>query len=118
MGTTTYLRPGTETVLYSFSGPPDGAYPAAGVVLDTAGNLYGTTERGGTSTNCNTHDRTGACGTVFKVDATGTETVLYTFTGGADGAFPLAGLLRDAAGNLVGTSNPAFGYGTVFELTQ
>jgi uncharacterized repeat protein (TIGR03803 family) len=85
---------GTETVLYSFTGGTDGANPAAGLVRDAAGNLYGTTESGGAAN----------AGTVFKLDTTGTETVLHTFTGGMDGANPYAGLLQGAAGSLYGTA--------------
>ena len=89
---------GKETVLYSFTGKPtDGADPMAGLVLDAAGNLYGTTSQGGTSSNF---------GTVFKLGTTGKETVLYSFTGGpSDGADPMAGLVLDAAGNLYGTTS-------------
>src|SRR6516162_2182845 len=69
----------TETVLYSFAGKPDGTSPYAGVVQDAQGNLYGTTYLGGTSN----------MGTVFMVDTTGKETVLYSFTGmNGDGANP------------------------------
>jgi len=110
----------TFTVLHSFKGGTDGAGPNGGVVRDTAGNLYGTTVYGGGGT-CFTGN---GCGTVFKVDTTGKETVLYSFTGGADGAFPLAGLIRDAAGNLYGTTeyggdltcNSGVGCGTVFKV--
>jgi uncharacterized repeat protein (TIGR03803 family) len=104
----------TFTVLHSFKGGTDGESPYGGVVRDTAGNLYGTTAQGGAFSN----------GTVFKLDTTGKETVLYSFTGGADGAIPLAGLIRDAAGNLYGTTevggdltcNSGIGCGTVFKL--
>jgi len=85
---------GTETVLYAFTGSPDGGRPYAGLTRDTAGNLYGTTEVGGAY----------GLGTVFKVDSTGTESVLYSFTGSPDGAYPDAPLVRDAAGNLYGTT--------------
>jgi uncharacterized repeat protein (TIGR03803 family) len=71
------------------------------VVLDPAGNIYGTTEFGGVSGN----------GAVFEVDTAGQETLLYSFTGGADGSQPRAGLIRDAAGNLFGTS-----LGAVYKL--
>jgi len=84
---------GTETVLHSFTGGADGANPYAGLIRDSAGNLYGTTEAGGVSN----------FGVVFKLDKTG-ETVLHSFTGGADGANPYAGLLQDSAGNLYGTT--------------
>jgi uncharacterized repeat protein (TIGR03803 family) len=84
---------GTETVLHSFTGP-DGAHPGASLLRDAAGNLYGTTSVGGAHGN----------GVVFKLSPSGTETVLYSFTGGANGAFPEAALVRDAAGNLYGTT--------------
>src|SRR5271157_3096218 len=112
---------GKETVLYSFTGGTDGAIPYAGLVPDAQGNLYGTTSQGGDPACTN------GCGTVFKVDTTGKETVLYSFTGGADGAIPYAGLARDAPGNLYGTTQrggdllactgPTNGCGTVFKLT-
>jgi uncharacterized repeat protein (TIGR03803 family) len=99
---------GTETVLYSFKGGvhADGSQPVAVLVRDTARNLYGTTEWGGDLT-CESY----GCGTVFKVDPTGKETVLHTFTGGADGEQPWAGLVRDAAGNLYGTTQAGGGTG-------
>ena len=61
---------------------------------------------------------TGAQASVFKVDASGMETILYLFTGDSDGQFPMAGLIRDAEGNLYSTTNTggAYGYGTVFKL--
>jgi uncharacterized repeat protein (TIGR03803 family) len=90
----------TLAVLYSFTGGTDGSSPYTALVRDTAGNLYGTTARGGDS-NC---DRGLSCGVVFKLDVHGTETVLHTFTGGADGAYPTGTLIRDAAGNLYGTA--------------
>jgi uncharacterized repeat protein (TIGR03803 family) len=86
---------GKETVLYRFNG--DGEAPYAGVVRDPAGNLFGTTSAGG--------DSTCYCGTVFKVDPTGKETVLHAFTGVPDGATPQAGLVADAKGNLYGVTN-------------
>jgi uncharacterized repeat protein (TIGR03803 family) len=99
-------RTGAATVLHSFIGP-DGAGPLfAGLVRDKAGNLYGTTAGGGASGG----------GTVFKVDTTGTETVLHSFTGGADGAYPAAGLVLDNAGNLYGTTFFGTGGGKVFKL--
>jgi uncharacterized repeat protein (TIGR03803 family) len=94
---------GKETVLYSFTGTGgDGYGPWAGLVRDSAGNLYGTTPYGGAYN----------WGTVFKVDPTGKETVLYSFTGGSDGGYPWAGLVRDAKGNLYGTTL----FGTVFKV--
>jgi uncharacterized repeat protein (TIGR03803 family) len=105
----------TFTVLYSFKfGVTDGQSPYAGLVRDAAGNLYGTTLYGGSSSNCS-----GGCGTVFKLDTTGKETLLHTFEGPpADGKSPYAGLVRDAAGNLYGTTlkGGASDFGTVFKL--
>jgi uncharacterized repeat protein (TIGR03803 family) len=92
------------TVLHTFTGGADGGSSFAGVILDSSGNLYGTTEMGGAFQG----------GTVFKLDPTGTETVLYSFTGGSDGEFPQTDLVRDPAGNLYGTV--ASGLGEIFEL--
>jgi uncharacterized repeat protein (TIGR03803 family) len=105
---------GKETVLYSFTGGADGAIPLAGMIRDAAGNLYGTTEHGGDLT-CGSGV---GCGTVFKLDKTGKETVLYSFTGGADGAEPVAGVIMDKAGNLYGTTQYGgpFSSGTVFKV--
>jgi uncharacterized repeat protein (TIGR03803 family) len=101
---------GTEIVLYSFGATlTDGLNPFAGVILDSAGNLYGTTADGGSLRN----------GTVFRVDPSGTETVLYSFAGyPSDGATPTGSLVRDAAGNLYGTtsSGGSMNYGVVFKL--
>jgi uncharacterized repeat protein (TIGR03803 family) len=85
---------GTETVLYSFTGEPDGAVPMAGLVRDPAGNFLGTTSAGGAA----------GAGTVFKVDSSGKESVLYSFTGEADGSQPMAGLILDEKGNAYGTT--------------
>ncbi len=90
---------GNETVLHTFTGA-DGNEPDAGLIRDLAGNLYGTTLYGG-DVNCNVLN---SCGVVFKLDTTGKETVLYRFSGGADGSSPEAGLVQDAAGNLYGTT--------------
>jgi uncharacterized repeat protein (TIGR03803 family) len=85
---------GTESVLYSFTGAPDGAGPAGDLVLDAAGDLLGTTSTGGIA----------GAGTVFRLDPTGKQSVLYSFTGGADGAQPMAGLILDEKGNIYGTT--------------
>jgi uncharacterized repeat protein (TIGR03803 family) len=116
---------GTETVLYSFTGGSDGKWPPGRLVLDSTGNLYGTTFGGGLM-NCD-HGLHG-CGVVFKLDTTATETVLYTFTGAADGGSPAAGLVRDKAGNLYGTTyaggeancplNGMPGCGVVFKVSK
>lgn len=102
----------TESMLYSFTyngnGRADGAFPIGGVTLDTAGNLYGTTNYGGSGTAC----PPGSCGAVYELkNANGmwTETILYSFLGGEDGSLPYAGVTLDAAGNLYGTT--AFGGG-------
>lgn len=99
---------GQETVLYSFTGTPDGASPLAGLVQDAAGNFYGTTSAGGTTGD----------GTVFKLDSTGKETILYSFTGTPDGASPQGNLIEDTAGNFYGTTSGggATGNGTIFKL--
>jgi uncharacterized repeat protein (TIGR03803 family) len=98
---------GHETVLYTFTGGNDGAYPNPNVTLDSVGNFYGTTNNGGTA----------GVGVVFKVDTSGHETVLYTFTGGNDGGNP-NGVMRDSAGNLYGTTSNggASGAGVVFKV--
>jgi uncharacterized repeat protein (TIGR03803 family) len=113
-----------ESVLYAFCSLPDctdGQEPVSGpLVIDSVGNLYGTTYFGGISTRlCN-----GTCGVVFELDAGGKETVLHSFTGGADGAFPFAGLTMDNSGNLYGTTQgggatcyPSLTCGVVFKIT-
>lgn len=88
---------GAERVVYRFRGGPDGAAPQAGVVVD--GLLYGTTSAGGGGAACG-----GGCGTIFRVSAAGkSEARLHDFAGGADGAGPVASLLR-AGGTLYGTT--------------
>jgi uncharacterized repeat protein (TIGR03803 family) len=100
-----------EKVLHAFSGP-DGATPFGALVMDGSGNLYGTTSAGGGSNACQ-----GGCGTVFKIDTTGTETVLHSFSGNPDGANPYAGLVMDGSGNLYGTTEyGGSGSGTVFKI--
>ncbi len=109
-GTVFRLDPaGKLNALYNFKVGTDGYGAYAGLIRDAEGNLYGTAAYGG---NCS------SCGTVFRVDPTGQETLLYKFTGNADGCDPLASLIFDAAGNLYGTTNGcgAFGYGTAFKL--
>ena len=97
----------TLTTLYSFTGGSDGGYPDAGVVVDKAGNLYGTTPYGGSSYN----------GVVFQVSPSGAETILYDF-GFADGANPYTPVIRDYSGNLYGTTwdGGASGQGTVYMI--
>ena len=99
---------GTESVLLSFV-EGMGEYPMAGLVEDSAGNFYGTLLNGGDDD----------CGQVFKVNQSGTETLLYGFGGGLLGKYPYAGLVVDGSGNLYGTTfqGGAFQYGEVFELS-
>jgi len=84
---------GNETVLHSFGGQ-DGEHPYAGLIQDAGGNFYGTASGGGTF----------GFGTVFKLAASGQLAVLYSFSGGADGANPQSPVVRDAAGNIYGTT--------------
>ena len=70
----------TESVVYSFANPPDAFKPQCNLVADIAGNMYGTTFSGGTTN----------LGAIFKITATGTESVVYSFAGGADGSHPVA----------------------------
>jgi uncharacterized repeat protein (TIGR03803 family) len=81
-------------VLYSFTGGEDGNSPYSGVIRDSSGNLYGTTYKGGNA----------GYGVVYKLDSAGHETVLYSFSGGTDGLGPSAGVIRDSAANLYGTT--------------
>lgn len=98
--------------LHVFSGGADGNYPLANVVLDAAGNLYGTTVYGGAH----------GYGTVYKLtpnsNGTWAKSILHSFAGGADGAYPYASLILDAAGDLYGTASDGIpgGPGNVFEL--
>ncbi|MGH6887701.1 MAG: choice-of-anchor tandem repeat GloVer-containing protein [Rhizomicrobium sp.] len=96
-----------ETALYTFTGGNDGAGPTGNLIADRAGNLFGTTSKGGAHGD----------GTVFKISPAGSETVLHAFSGGQDGASP-SGVIADKQGNLYGTTDSAgaSGYGTVFKL--
>jgi uncharacterized repeat protein (TIGR03803 family) len=97
------------TVLHSFKGnPTDGKYPIAGLILDSKGDFYGTTELGGASND----------GTIFKVDRKGHETVLLSLDGDSGGGYPFGGVVMDASGNLYGaTAYGGNGIGVVFELS-
>ena len=119
LGTVFMLSPaGTMTLLHSFNGA-DGAHPFGSLVRDAQGNLYGTTVGGGYDIPqaCLTNIGAGFCGTVFRLDASGSLTALHRFTGSPDGANPYSGLLLEA-GNLYGTTfnGGALGLGTVFEI--
>ena len=105
---------GNETVLYRFTGGSDGGEPLAGLAIDKAGNLYGTTAGGGLP-GCNYF--TQGCGVVFKLDTTGKETVLHTFGGGSDGGASNSPVILDASGNLYGlTTGINANGGTVFKI--
>lgn len=123
------LSPGgsgwTESVLENFLQEADGQALSAGLVADSAGNFYGTTFWGGT-----TNERCGTgCGVVYRLSPNGSggwqETVLYSFTGGMDGALPADTLVLDASGNLYGTTAEGGdtstcnrqGCGVVFEVS-
>jgi len=115
-GTVFKLAPGgTKTTLYSFTGGADGNYPGSSLIMDKSGNLYGTTQQGGDA-NCNMN----GCGVVFKVTPGGTETVLYTFTGGNDGGQPFGALLPDGKGGFYGTTAGAGAnrLGVVFDVSS
>ena len=115
--------PWTQTVLYTFQGGSDGAYPQSSLTFDTKGNLYGTTTNGGDMTG-SICSGLGGCGVVFQLtpphNGTGpwTETPIYTFTGGNDGSVPFANVVFNS-GNLYGTAagGGSGTGGTVFELT-
>jgi uncharacterized repeat protein (TIGR03803 family) len=99
----------TESVIYSFDYPTTGTGPQSGVVLDTAGNLYGTTTYGGTGTRCMDN-----CGTVYQLVPSGggwAENVLVNFQGGTGGGSPLSNPILDASGNVYGTA------GVIYKLT-
>jgi uncharacterized repeat protein (TIGR03803 family) len=120
-GTVFKLSPtGKLTVLHSFGRANDGRFPTGGVIMDSSGNLFGTTFAGGGS----------GFGTVYKVGSTGSETVLHSFDNRqGEGQNPIGGLLLDASGNLFGTTasggdlnacagEPSPGCGLVFELVS
>ena len=102
-------RKGVQIVLHAFGSFGDGKTPNAGLVRDESGNLHGTTVFGGAY----------GYGTVFKLAATGHESVKYSFNGAANGSEPYGGLYRDAEGNLYGTTSQGgvYNYGTVFKVT-
>ncbi len=109
-GTVFKLNPlaGIFKTLYSFTGGNDGGSPS-GLVLDTEGNLYGTTNQGGSH----------GFGTVFKISPSGTEKVLHSFNAnGEDGFYPEGGVVLSSKGNLFGTTDRGgtVGVGTVFEV--
>jgi uncharacterized repeat protein (TIGR03803 family) len=123
-GTVFELSPsGSLTTLYSFTGKKDGGNPLGGMVMDAAGNLYGTTQAYG-NVNCNKKGGNPGCGTVFKLTMQRKLKVLHVFEGDPDGAVPSENLIMDAEGNLYGTTsfggdnkcNGGYSCGTVFEV--
>jgi len=102
------------TVLHTFTGSADGAYPTP-LIRDPEGNLHGAAEAGGNDSLCDGF----GCGYVFKIDPAGTFTDLYDFSAGNNGVYPVAGLVRDKAGNLYGTTEGSgfFGLSVVYKLT-
>jgi uncharacterized repeat protein (TIGR03803 family) len=112
-GTVFRIAGSKETILYNFGSASDGSAPLGGLIFDSAGNLYGTTSAGGASGN----------GTVFMLSPKGsswTETILYNFGTGTDGAIPYAAVALDSAGDVLGTTSAGgtYSYGTVFELSK
>jgi uncharacterized repeat protein (TIGR03803 family) len=100
---------GTELVVYTFTGGIKPKLPSNGVIQGSDGNFYGTTTGGGVSNN----------GTIYSATPAGVLTVLYSFSGGADGGLPLGGLVQATDGNFYGTtqSGGTSGRGTVFKIT-
>lgn len=119
-GTVFMLTPsGAETILHNFGASvTDGYGPRSGLVIDTEGNLYGTTEEGGAHT-CGAV----TCGTVYKLTPSGAETILYSFGASGDGFSPGGPLIVDSKGNFYGTTffggscSNINGCGTVFKVT-
>jgi uncharacterized repeat protein (TIGR03803 family) len=97
------------TVLHAFAGGSDGLSPSSGLLMDSAGNLYGTTAGGGSANE----------GVIYKITSAGVESVLYTFTCGADGGGPSGTLIADSAGNLYGTASEcgAGNDGAIFKIS-
>jgi uncharacterized repeat protein (TIGR03803 family) len=105
---------GNYTVLHTFAGGTEGSNPIGLLVIDTKGNLYGTTEFGGIAPGLRGY------GGVFKLGTSGNLTVLHTFNGGADGGATEAGVVLDSRGNLYGTTTVggADGGGVVYKITR
>lgn len=107
---------GKEMVLYNFQGTGDGMFPGKGLIRAVDGNLYGTTQQGGTA----------SLGTVYAFTKEGVETVLHNFTGTPDGATPFAGVIVDSKGNLYGSTESGgdsscgdgYGCGTVYKVNE
>ena len=111
---------GELSVLHTFSGKADGGVPLTDLTIDAAGNLFGSTELGG-DLDCGLSPEHEGCGVVFKINTSGSLSVLHTFTGGADGAFPGV-LVQDANGSLYGGAGgggqcATQGCGILFKIT-
>jgi uncharacterized repeat protein (TIGR03803 family) len=114
---------GKETVLHSFAGGKDGDFLTGSLVYSN-GELYGTTQLGGGGggSTCSNSSVPAGCGTIFSVSTSGKEKVLYSFTGGSDGAYPDGGLIN-VSGTLYGMTGGgggklcSGGCGTIFELS-
>jgi uncharacterized repeat protein (TIGR03803 family) len=113
----------TEATIHAFTGAPDGYLPISGIVLDSAGNLYGVTESGGIG-SCGRVYSIPGCGAFYRLtrnrDSTWTESVLYSFVrGGGLGVLPSGGVLFDQANHVFGvTRQGGDGFGTVFDLSD
>jgi hypothetical protein len=115
-----------ESILYSFLGATDGAFPHAGLTAGTDGTLYGTAPQGG-SASCTLQGGLGGCGTVFALASPGNGwqlVVVHSFSGGADGVEPEGGVTLNN-GALFGTTSGGggngcngYGCGTVYEIQQ
>jgi len=108
----------TYRVIYDFQGGSDGGDPVGGVAIDSSGNVFGTTSRGGHG--CHSSIETG-CGTVFELTPSGsnyTKTTIYEFGGkkNGDGAYPQTNIILDSAGFIYGTTQQ--GGGTVYKLIK
>ncbi len=89
----------TETIVYEFSDANDGEYPSGGVIVDQAGNLYGTAPQTGFGSEA---------GSIFQLTPSGSGwkfNLLYDFSNGSDGGYPVAGLIFDSSGNLYGATS-------------
>ena len=100
------------TVLHTFTASPDGAFPGP-IIRDAQGNVYGTSYSGGLA-SCGY----GTCGTIFKIDPKGNETVVFDFSGGSAGDNPIAPVTEDAKGHLYGTTEGVgyFGLSVIYEV--
>src|SRR5579872_5065757 len=124
--------PWPETVIYPFAGGTDGGVVSSPLIFDSRGNLYGATAEGGDPSGCTSSESGPGCGVIFKLTPSSSgywkETVLYAFSGGADGAAP-AGITFGSDGSLYGTTysggsltvcpsvGEASGCGVVFRLS-